>query len=150
MRVLDLSAGNRGVWFDKNCPEVVYVDIRENVKPSVVCNTLCLPFAADTFGLIVFDPPHVNFGARSNMTTCYGHITTAGIRDLIRGSAVEAFRVGAAQALMAFKWNDHDQNLSTVLDLLRPEWEPMFGHKVATRAKHACSTYWVLLRKPWK
>lgn len=148
MKILDLSAGNRAIWFDKNYRDAVYVDIREEVRPTIVADTRALPdnVGAD-YDLIVFDPPHVNFGASANMSKDYGHHTTAEIRDIVSGSAKEAHRVSKADALMAFKWNDHDQSFEKVLGLMEPWWEPLFGHKVASKTKHSSSTQWCLLRR---
>ena len=148
MKILDMSAGNRAVWFDKNYRDAVYVDVRCEVKPSIIADSRALPASiGGEFDLIVFDPPHVNFGPNANKSKDYGHHTTEEIRDILRGSAKEAHRVSRQDALMALKWNDHDQKLERVLDILGPWWEPLFGHKVSTRTKHYCSTQWVMLRR---
>ena len=147
MEIIDLSAGNRAIWFNKFHPDVTYVDIRAEVFPDVKADSRDLPYADKTYDLAVFDPPHVNCGANSTMSKTYGHHTTEEIRDIITGTAKEAYRVCKKEALMAFKWNDHDQKLEKVLKLLEPWWEPLFGHKVAMRTKHSSSTTWVLLRR---
>jgi hypothetical protein len=148
VKILDLSAGNRAVWFNKQHPSAVYVDCRPEVNPTIVADTRHLPPAVGAdYDLIVFDPPHVNFGANARLSQDYGHHTTADIRDCIQGSAREAHRVSRLDALMAFKWNDHDQKLERVLRLLEPYWEPLFGHKVAQRNLRNSSTYWVMLRR---
>lgn len=148
MKILDMSAGNRAVWFNKNHPDCTYLDIRASVEPTVVADTRKLPSSIGKgYELIVFDPPHVNFGANAEMSKTYGHHTTEEIRDIIRGSASEAHRVSAPDALMAFKWNDHDQKLDKVLALMEEWWEPLFGHGTSVRTKHSCQTYWVMLRR---
>ena len=148
MKILDMSAGNRAVWFDKSHRDCVYVDIRPSVEPDIVADTRELPEAVgDGFNLVVFDPPHVNGGANGNISRDYGHHTTDEIRDIIKRSAKEAHRVTLPDALMAFKWNDHDQKLERVLGLMLEWWEPLFGHLTSTRAKHVCQTCWVMLRR---
>lgn len=148
MKILDMSAGNRAMWFNKNHPLAVYVDLRPEVSPTVVADTRNLPpEIGDGYTLIVFDPPHVNFGANAAMSKTYGHHTTSDIRSIIEGSAKEAWRVSVPDALMAFKWNDHDQSFSKVLALMAPWWEPLFGAQTAVRTKHSCITAWVLLRR---
>ena len=147
MRILDMSAGNRAVWFDKNYRDTVYVDIRPEVKPSIVADTRKLPFGASTFDLVVFDPPHVNFGKNAEMSKTYGYHTTDDIRDCVAKSAQQAHRTTRVGALMALKWNDHSQKLERILGLMQEWWEPLFGHKVAMRTKHASATRWVLLRR---
>lgn len=154
MKILDMSAGNRAVWFNKQHPSAVYVDRRAEVEPSIVANTRALPVEVGSgYNLIVFDPPHVNFGANAAMSKTYGHHTTEDIRSIIEGSAREAHRVSVLNALMAFKWNDHDQSFDKVLALMAPWWEPLFGHVTSVRTKHNCQTQWVMLRRlsyPWE
>ena len=147
MKILDLSAGNRAVWFDKHHPDALYIDIRPEVEPDRVLDSRNLPFKKGEFDLFVFDPPHVNFGKNAEMSKTYGHHTTKEIREIISETAEEAHRIGSLDALMAFKWNDHDQKLEKVMDLMTKWWEPLFGHKVSTRTKHSCSTTWVLLKR---
>ncbi len=148
MKILDLSAGKRAVWFDKNHRDAVYCDLRPEVNPTVVCDTRRLPpEVGDGFDLIVFDPPHVNFGANAQMSKTYGHHTTKDIREIVELSAKEAHRVSRLDALMAFKWNDHDQSFEKILKLMAAWWEPLFGHKVSVRTKHSSQTQWVLLRR---
>lgn len=148
MKILDLSAGRRAVWFDKNHRDATYVDVRPEVKPTIVADARALPAeVGEGFSLIVFDPPHVNFGAKSNMSRDYGHNTTAEIRGIISGSAREAHRVSNLDALMAFKWNNHDQPVERVLDLMLPWWEPLFGHGVSGSHRRGSMTSWVMLRR---
>lgn len=148
MKILDMSAGNRAVWFNKNYPDCTYVDVRPSVNPTVVADTRDLGnTVGEGYNLVVFDPPHVNFGANAAMSKTYGHHTTEQIRDIIRCSAKEAHRVTLPDALMAFKWNDHDQKLDKILALMSDWWEPLFGHATSSRTKHSCQTYWVMLRR---
>ena len=108
MRILDMTAGNRGIWFNKNHPEALYMDIRPEVKPDIVAdfreNSIPAYTIANPYDLVVFDPPHLNFGAKSNMSKCYGHHTTAEILELVEKGAEHAWRVTRPDALMAFKW----------------------------------------------
>ena len=146
MKILDLSAGNRAVWFDKECPLATFIDVRESVKPTLVADSRNLPASVGfDYDLVVFDPPHVNFGKNAQMSQTYGWHTTAEIRDIIKSTAIEAHRVTRPEALMAFKWNDHDQKLSKILALMNDTWVPLFGHKVSSRTKHSSSTCWVML-----
>jgi hypothetical protein len=148
MRILDISAGNRAVWYNKNHPLAVFIDIRPEVKPDFVMDSTDLKdFFDGMFDLIVFDPPHVNFGKFGkfgNFSKSYGHFTTEQIRNIIKGSGKEAHRVAKKNALMAFKWNNHDQKLDKVLAMM-PNWEPLFGH--LTKDGPRSQTYWVMLRR---
>lgn len=143
-----MSAGNRAIWFDKNYRDTVFVDKRAEVKPTIVADARTLPPEVGTgYDLIVFDPPHVNFGANAEMSKTYGHHTTGQIRDIVSGSAKEAHRVSREDALMALKWNDHDQSFEKILGLMNDWWEPLFGATTTIRTKHSSTTKWVMLRR---
>jgi hypothetical protein len=146
MKILDLSAGRRAVWFNKKHPLAVYLDKRAEVEPDIVCDTRKLPDAAGSgYKLVCWDPPHMNCGPNSNMSKVYGYHTTAEILDTIERTAKEAWRVTEPNALMAFKWNTHDIKLERVFKLM-PDWEPLFGH--LTKDGPRSQTYWaMLLRK---
>lgn len=145
MKVLDLSAGNRAIWFDKAHPCATYIDIRADVQPDFVADSRSLPaeVGAD-YSLIVFDPPHKNNAATGNMVRSYGHHTAAEIREIVAETAKEAHRVAADDALMAFKWNEHSRTLPDILALLAPYWQPLFGHGVTHQQR---GTSWVMLRR---
>lgn len=145
MKILDLSAGNRAIWYDKNHPLATFIDKRAEVNPTIVCDSTQLPGSVPSdFDLVVFDPPHKNSGPKSNMSKCYGYHTTPEILATIEGTAKEAFRVTTAKGLMALKWNSADIRLDRVFALM-PQWEPLFGH--LTKDGPRSQTYWVMLRK---
>lgn len=145
IKILDLSAGRRAIWFNKNHPMACYLDKRSEVNPTVVCNTREIPESVGKdYDLIVWDPPHMNTGANSNMSKVYGHHTTAEILDTLLLTGLQAHRVSRPGALMALKWNNHDIKLQRVFDLL-PQWEPLFGH--LTKDGPGSQTYWTMLRR---
>lgn len=144
-KILDLSAGNGAIWFDKNNPMATYLDKRSEVNPTIICDTREIPESAGSeYDLVVWDPPHMNCGPNSNMSKTYGYYTTKEILDTIEKSSIEAHRITKKNALMAFKWNDHDFKLRKILDLM-PHWEPLFGH--ITKDGPGSKTYWVMLRR---
>ena len=147
MRILDLTCGWRFPWFDPDNADAVFVDIREEVAPSVVADSRVLPFSDGVFDLVAFDPPHVNVGANSHMTKQYGHHTHEEIRDIVSRCAQEAWRVTGANGLMAFKWNDAGQGFGKMLGLMRPWWRPLFGHKMKGRGFGPSSTYWAMMQR---
>lgn len=147
MKILDLTAGNRAIWYNKWHSSCMYLDKRESVNPDILCDIRNLPSTVGSgFGLIVFDPPHLNFGKTSNMSKVYGHHTTAEILDTVKGGSAEAHRVSAHDALMAFKWNNHDISLQRCFELM-PHWEPLFGHLTKNAAHPSSQTFWVMLRR---
>ena len=147
MRILDLTAGNRAIWYKKQHPDCTYLDKRESVNPDIVCDIRNIPGQVGSgFDLIVFDPPHLNFGINSNMSKCYGHHTTAEILDTIKGASIEAHRISKPDALMAFKWNNHDIRLERCFELM-PHWEPLFGHLTKDGPHSSSQTYWVMMKR---
>jgi hypothetical protein len=149
MKILDLSAGNRAIWIQKDLDFVTFLDKRPETNPDVVCDTRDIPeyLTGSGFDLVVFDPPHLNAGKNSNTSKSYGHHTTQEIKETIVGSARESHRVSKEKALMAFKWNDHDISLDTALELMSPFWSPLFGHHMRNRGGSAAKSqsYWVML-----
>lgn len=147
MKILDLSAGNRAIWFDKKHPLATYLDRRPEVSPDILCDTTALPDELpDDFDLVVFDPPHMSCGPRSNMSKVYGYHTTKDILHTIEMTAKEAHRKTKPNALMALKWNTHDIRLQRVFDLM-PQWEPLFGHLTKDGPNSRSQTYWCMLRR---
>lgn len=145
MKVLDVSAGNRAVWFNKAHPCATFIDIRPEVNPDIVADSRALPAELpNDFDLVVFDPPHKNNAATGNMVRSYGHWTAQQIREIVAETAKEAHRVVRDDGLMAFKWNEHSRTLTDILGLLAPYWEPLFGHGVTHQQR---GTSWVMLRR---
>jgi len=143
MKILDLSAGNRAIWYNKNHPLAIYLDKRASVNPTVVCDTRNIPGSiGKDFDLVVWDPPHMNCGPKSNMSATYGYHTTAEILDTIKKTSVSVHKITKPNALMAFKWNNHDIKLQRCFDLMAG-WEPLFGH--LTKDGPRSQTYWVML-----
>lgn len=147
MKILDLSAGNRAIWYNKAHPLTVYLDKRPEVNPDFVVDTTSIPdCVGKDFDLVVFDPPHMNCGKNSNMSKAYGHHTTKQIIELIQGTGSEAHRVTKAGALMALKWNDHDIPIKQVFKMM-PNWEPLFGHITKDGPGTGSKTFWAMLRR---
>lgn len=145
MRILDLTAGNRAIWFNKDHPMAIYLDKRKKVKPTIVCDTRKIPKNVGFgYDLVVWDPPHLNTGKNSNMAKAYGHHTTKEILETIELTGWEVYKITRPEALIALKWNTHDIKLKRVFDLL-PMWEPLFGH--LTKDGPISQTYWVMLRR---
>lgn len=148
VKILDLTAGNRAIWFDKAHTDVTFIDRRPEVAPDVVADSSALPaHVGDGYDLIVFDPPHKTNGAQFGMARSYGTSTIPEIHTLLSGAAKEAHRVSKTDALMAFKWNDHHNKLETALSYLTEWWEPLFGHGLRPQQRGKSNTSWVILKR---
>lgn len=149
-RILDACCGSRMFWFDKQNPDVVYADNRElsdvlcdgrtlNVAPGVVADFRQMPFADETFYMVVFDPPHLlRAGDQSWLVKKYGRLDADHWQSDIQKGFTECMRVLKPNGTLIFKWNEEQVSLSELKKLF-PQ-PPLFGNK---RAK----THWLVFMK---
>ena len=102
--VLDPCCGSRMFFFDKQNPNTVYGDIRQeshvlcdgrtlNITPDVIMDFRDLPFSDETFHLVIFDPPHLKqAGETSWIGKKYGVLNEDWQEDLSKGFS-ECWRV---------------------------------------------------------
>lgn len=147
MKILDATCGKRLIWFEKSYPDAIYVDLRPEVKPDIVCNSTMLPFQDRSFDMVVCDPPHVKVGPNSAMAARYGIFHPWEIRRLIYEGFREFDRVLVEGGLVLFKWNDHSMKLPKILALIPSCFTPLFGQRVSMRTKSSSMTYWLCLIK---
>lgn len=152
MRILDPACGGKMFWFDKENPNVVFGDIRAEehilvdgryfeVKPNARMSFEALPFAADVFDMVVFDPPHlVAAGERGWQRIKYGKLPEDW-RGLIRKGFSECFRVLRHGGFLVFKWNETHLPVSQISELASAD--PLFGHK----SGKAANTHWLCFAK---
>ena len=159
MKVLDPCCGSRMMWLDKRHPEVIFGDQRSEkltvtdrshredgtrtlrIEPDVMLDFRELPYPADTFRLVAFDPPHlVRAGPRSWLAAKYGKLGQDW-RDDLRAGFAECFRVLATDGVLVFKWNETQVKLAEVM-ALTPH-QPLFG-QVSGRSG---MTHWLVFMK---
>ena len=145
--ILDATAGNRAIWFEKNHENAIFIDVRKDMKPDILADCRYLPFKDKCFEMVVFDPPHANLSPKSQMAKTYGSWSTWYIRDMVRRGGLEFDRVLDENGKVLFKWNSHDISLREILKTLSLQFKPLFGHKVASKTKHSSSTYWCCLKR---
>lgn len=148
--ILDACCGSKMFWFDKQNPAVVFMDNRQLqdtlcdgrnliIKPDVLGDFREIPYPADTFKLVVFDPPHLkNCGQNSWMAKKYGVLDRHTWRDDIRRGFNECMRVLDEYGVLVFKWNEDQIKLKEILSLI--DFKPLFGD---TRGK----THWLVFMK---
>jgi SAM-dependent methyltransferase len=148
--VLDACCGSRMFYYEKQSPHVLFMDNREGdfqlsngkevkVHPDVVASFEDMPFAGESFQVVVFDPPHLrNPGPEADMTKTYGRLVR-GWQDVIRNGFRECFRVLKPHGVLLFKWCETDIKLATVLELA--PYRPLLG----TRTK--VQTFFILFLK---
>jgi len=141
MLILDATCGGRHLWVDKERADTVYVDRRVlpkgtipirnnwNVTPDVVADFTALPFADETFDLVVFDPPHIirSKPSKSFLRTKYGELTPDTWAAVLRKGFDECWRVLRSPGTLHFKWAEGNVPLKDVLRLFPVQ--PLFKNK---------------------
>ena len=152
--VLDPASGSRMFYFDREDPRVVFGDTRSEshilcdgraleVSPDVILDYRALPYANDTFRVVVFDPPHLTrIGVKSWMFKKYGGLNVTTWREDLTAAFAECFRVLEPFGVLIFKWNETQIGVRDVL-ALTPE-KPLVGH---IRAGKSADTHWVTFIK---
>lgn len=157
--VLDPCCGSRMMWFNPADQRVLFGDQRHetvtvidrthradgtrvlSIHPDCVLDFRALPFADNTFPLVVFDPPHlVRAGKNSWLAAKYGRLSNDWRQDLRAGFA-ECFRVLRPEGLLVFKWSEIQVATRDVLALT--DRQPLFGHPSGKRA----GTHWITFMK---
>lgn len=148
-RVLDATCGSRMIWFDKQNKDVLYMDNRQltdvlcdgrtlNINPNVIADFRNMPFADNSFYLVVFDPPHLlRAGEASWLAKKYGILSADWKEDISQGLR-ECMRVLKPNGVLVFKWNEEQIKLSELLRVL--SYKPLFGNR---RSK----THWMVFMK---
>lgn len=157
--VLDATCGSRMMWFDKKDSRAIYFDRRDEshaiepnranpkgttitISPDVIGDFTSLPFADESFYLVVFDPPHLsNLGANGIIAKKYGRLTGDWECEIREGLA-ECLRVLKPNGTLIFKWCSTEIPLSKVIAMA--PIKPLFGHNTGNHAK----THWITFLKP--
>ena len=146
-------------WFDKQDPRALFVDIRREeytiapdaayangskivVNPDVQASFTDIPFPADSFSLVVFDPPHIQREQPLGVFTKKYGCLNGDWREMLRLGFAECFRVLKPNGTLIFKWAESEFPVAEVL-ALTPE-KPLFGHKSGKKM----GTHWVAFLKP--
>ncbi len=158
-RILDACCGSRMFWFDKENPDVEFVDIREfddeqiwksgdgkaarycSVHPTTVADFTNLPFQDNTFYHVVFDPPHlIKIGDTAWMAKKYGKLSE-GWEGIIHKGFSECMRVLKPNGTLIFKWSEVDIPVRKILSVIGQQ--PLYGHKSGKNAH----THWMCFIK---
>jgi SAM-dependent methyltransferase len=149
--ILDATAGFRMMWFNKNHPNALYIDNREECKPDLLCDWKNLSaFPDEKFKLIVFDPPHYLSGWHNpniKLNQDYGLLNFETWQSDVKIAFRELWRILKPEGVLLFKWNDHDVKFDKVLKLFPVK--PLFGQqvKVSNSKNHPSSTIWFCFMK---
>ena len=129
MKILDVCCGSKMFWYDKHEPNTPYMDIRDEVlaytdrdvvrevaiKPDLVADFRDIPFADNSFDLVVFDPPHlIHAGAKSWLVKKYGKLNKDTWQQDLKQGFDECMRVLKPNGVLLFKWNEDQIKIKDV------------------------------------
>lgn len=150
-KILDVTCGMRGIWFDKKHPAALYCDRRKEehhvqtknggvknivIDPDVVCDFTELPFEDNSFSLVVFDPPHLTAtGENSLMNKLYTKLE-GDWRKMLHDGFRECMRVLKSDGVLIFKWSETSIPAREVWDAIGEK--PLFGHRSGKKS----GTFW--------
>ena len=156
-KILDVTCGSRTIWFNKHHPNALYIDRRVaherniwgkydsertcDVEPDIVADFTDLPFADESFALVVFDPQHlINVGDNAWMAKKYGRLEE-NWPQMIHDGFCECMRVLRDDGVLIFKWSEVQISTRKVIDAIG--CEPLFGH----RSGKKMNTHWLCYMK---
>src|SRR5687768_1888158 len=125
--VLDPASGSRMFYFDREDPRVLFGDQRSevhvlcdgralDVRPDEILDFRSLPYADETFRVVVFDPPHLTkIGEKSWTFKKYGRLNATTWREDLAAGFAECFRVLKPHGVLIFKWNETQIPVGQVL-----------------------------------
>jgi len=142
-----MTASYRSMWLDKEAENTVFLDIRREVRPTVLADAKHLPLRAESFGLVVFDPPYRYFPTASGLAKIFGSFRMADVVKLITEGTREAHRVLQPDGLMCFKWGGSGRTTKSCLRLFDSHFKPLIAHHLVSRSKSGPGVDYVLLMK---
>jgi SAM-dependent methyltransferase len=157
--VLDACCGPRMFWFDRDDSRALFIDRRREVvtrdlgtvktrnrrpaivDPHIIADFTRMPFANESFYMVVFDPPHMSknrSGLSGIFPKLYGTLADNWPEAMRLGFA-ECFRVLKPNGTLVFKWADSSVPVAQVL--MNTPRRPLFGSR---RGRH---THWYVFIK---
>lgn len=142
MKILDVCCGSKMFWYDKEEPHTTFMDIRDEVltytdrnavrkvevNPDIVADFRNIPFADDSFDLVVFDPPHlIHVGDNSWLAKKYGKLDKNTWPQDLKLGFDECIRVLKPNGIMLFKWNEEQIKTKDVFEAFGQQ--PILGDK---------------------
>jgi SAM-dependent methyltransferase len=145
------------MWFDSDDDRALFLDRRRVtmqldtrpgrkpcvIDPDVKADFTDMPFAENTFAVVVFDPPHITGKDwwKGWIVKAYG-VLNGDWRDMLRKGFAECFRVLRPEGVLIFKWSDCCVPVRDILPLA--EHKPLFGHKSGKQM----NTHWITFLNP--
>jgi len=163
VKILDATAGFKGIWYQKNHPFVTFMDIRKGwintktknakfrdcghfkINPDVVSEWKDAPFPDNYFDMIVFDPPHLVFKNKnkklSAMEKKYGYFYEDNWKQILKEGIKRLFQILKPEGIFVLKWCESSKKTDEVIKLI--PYQPLFGSR--TGQKH--NNFWIVFLK---
>lgn len=154
--ILDACCSVKAMWYNKNHPNVVYIDIRkepkgflghgqkQGVNPDYIMDFRKMDFPDKSFKLVVFDPPHLTtFGKTSLFNKKFGSLNPETWQDDLKRGFNECWRVLDDYGTLIFKWSDNEIPFKKVLAEIKEK--PLFYN--TTNYKSTSITKWFCFMK---
>lgn len=153
--ILDATCGSKTIWFNKDNQNAVYFDKRAEtifgewrasqreitINPDVQGDFTNLPFANESFYLVIFDPPHLEWAGKTSwLHAKYGRLE-GDWRKMLHDGFWECMRVLKPYGTLIFKWSDVQIKTSELIKIIN--CEPLFGH----RSGKNMHTHWMAFMK---
>jgi len=159
--ILDATCGGRlmyrGLDADFDPTELVFMDIREgtfiydgpdkriiHVKPDKIGSVTSIPWHDSSFNLVLFDPPHDNFGASSFMGTKYGSWSRADFVQKSYFANQEFHRVLKPGGLLLAKVQDNEHRDRLLIGQLTRFKLLLKIQQANTSGRATNKTFWLL------
>jgi SAM-dependent methyltransferase len=157
-KILDACCGSRMFWFDKQNPDVLFIDKRAEshdidigtpgtigrkpvvIAPDFIADFTNMPFPSESFVHVVFDPPHLTSSGTGIINKKYGELN-GDWRDMLREGFSECFRVLKKDGTLIFKWATTQYPASEILKLT--PHKPLYGHLSGKKS----TTHWIAFVK---
>ena len=98
------------------------------INPDLVADFRDIPFADDSFDLVVFDPPHlIQAGANSWLVKKYGKLNKDTWQQDLKQGFDECMRVLKPNGVLLFKWNEDQIKIKDVFVVFGQQ--PILGDK---------------------
>ena len=157
-KILDVTCGNRSIWFQKNEPHTIYCDKRREeweetfgrtqktrhlvIDPDIQCDFTDLPFEDESFALVVFDPPHLkDLSEKSWTRKAYGTLQDDW-QTMIRDGFNEWMRVLKWDGVLILKWSETQISTRQLINAIGVA-KPLFGHHSGKKM----NTHWMCFMK---
>ncbi len=155
MRILDATCGARTIWYQKNHPFVTFLDRRKekittfkagyklrtrrtiNIKPDIVAEWQNLPFKAESFDMVVFDPPHIiekTITKTTKLKMHYGYFLESNYKQILKEGIKDLFRVLKPNGILTFKWSENSKKSDDIIPLF--PYQQLFGTRTGQANKN--------------